>query len=108
MVKLYPNGAELKLIAKPMAMAIHVALNWIRLCPKEIAESSAIPPQTKVPEDINSDTDEEDESQNTDVADSSGDEETSDKELDSAAVEENPWAGQLCWFMDKKHKDAAT
>jgi len=78
-----------------MAMAIRVALNRIRSCPKEIADSSAIPPHTQVAED----TDEEDGSQNTDGADSSGDEETSDKEMDSAAAEENPWAG---WLQNKR------
>ena len=39
-LKLYTNGADLRLIAKPAAASIHVALNQIRMCPKEIAESS--------------------------------------------------------------------
>ena len=36
MIKLYPNGAELKLISKPSAAVIRVSLNQIRLCPTEI------------------------------------------------------------------------
>ena len=37
---LYANGADLRLIAKPAAASIRVSLNRIRMCPKEIAESS--------------------------------------------------------------------
>ena len=62
-LELHPNGANLKLISKPMATAIHVALNRIRLCPREIAEPSPNPPQAKVPNDISSDVDKEEESE---------------------------------------------
>ena len=49
-LKLHTNGADLKLIAKPAAASIRVSLNRIRMCPKEIAESSIAVqpnPQTK-------------------------------------------------------------
>ena len=39
-LKLYTNGADLRLIAKPAAASIRVALNRIRICTKEITESS--------------------------------------------------------------------
>ena len=95
-LKLHPNGADLKLISKPMATVIRVALNRIRLCPREIAESSANPPQAKVSKDI-SDVDEEEESENVD-ADSSGedsDQEVHEKEMNSSRVQQNPWSGRL-------------
>ena len=37
---LYPNGAEVKLVAKPVSKSIHVALNRVRLCPNEILDQS--------------------------------------------------------------------
>ena len=38
-LKLYDNGADLRLISKPAAASIRVLLNWIRMCPKEMADS---------------------------------------------------------------------
>ena len=40
---LYPNGAEVKLVAKPASKSIRVALNRIRLCPKEISDQAVTP-----------------------------------------------------------------
>ena len=65
-LKLHPNGAELNLTSKPTAPIIRVALNRIRLCPKEIAESSATPLHAN---EAGSDTDGEEESQSTDEVD---------------------------------------
>ena len=55
-LKLHPNGAGLQLISKPRATTFRIALNQIRLCPKEIEESLAMPPQTKVDNDTSSKT----------------------------------------------------
>ena len=40
---LYPNGAEVKLVAKPASKSIRVALNRIRLCPKGISDQAVTP-----------------------------------------------------------------
>ena len=40
---LYPNGAEVKLVAKPASKSICVAMNRIRLCPKEISDQAVTP-----------------------------------------------------------------
>ena len=53
-LKLYTNGADLRLIAKPAAASIRVSLNRIRMCPKEIAESSiALQPNPDPSDDSN-------------------------------------------------------
>ena len=53
-LKLYTNGADLRLIAKPAAASIHVSLNQIRMCPKDIAESSiAVQPNPEPSDDSN-------------------------------------------------------
>ena len=50
-LKLYDNGADLRLISKPVAASIHVSLNQIRMCPKEMADSPVAMQPNPVPSD---------------------------------------------------------
>ena len=50
-LKLYDNGADLRLIAKPAAASIRVSFNRIRMCPKEMADSPVAMEPNLVPTD---------------------------------------------------------
>ena len=50
-LKLYDNGADLRLISKPAAASICVSLNRIRMCPKEMADSPVTMQPNPVPSD---------------------------------------------------------
>ena len=53
-LKLYDNGADLRLITKPAAASIRVSLNQIRMCPKKIADSLvAMQPNPVLSDDSN-------------------------------------------------------
>ena len=51
-LKLYDNGADLRLISKPAAASIRVSLNRIRMCPKEMADSPVTMQPSPVPSDM--------------------------------------------------------
>ena len=97
-LKLYANGADLRLIAKPAAASIHVSLNRIRMCPKEIAESSIT---------VQPNPDPSDDSNTVGSADTLGTKEgdsqqggTSNKIQSTSGTEmpgatQGPWSGQL-------------
>ena len=50
-LKLYDNGADLRLISKPAAASICASLNQIRMSPKEMADSPVAMPPNPVPSD---------------------------------------------------------
>ena len=50
-LKLYNNGADLRLIAKPAAVSIRVSFNRIRMCPKEMADSPVAVQPNSIPSD---------------------------------------------------------
>ena len=102
-LKLHPNGVDLQLISKPSSPTIRVALNRIRLCPKEIDKltnaNSGILEQTQ--QDSNTESEEHD-SEEEDVTNSSENDnhgsldEVTDKDQPAGSINPvNPWSGRL-------------
>ena len=97
-LKLYDNGADLRLISKPAAASIRVSLNLIRLCPKEMADTPVAMRPNPVPSDdsnkvasVDTPGTEEDDSQQSET---SPELVQSTNEMESFK-EQGPWAGRL-------------
>ena len=97
-LKLYDNGADLRLISKPAAASIRVSLNQIRMCPKEMADSPVAMPPNPVPSDdlntvasVDIPGTEEDNSQQSET---SPELVQSTSEMEMCKIQ-GPWAGRL-------------
>ena len=97
-LKLYDNGADLRLISKPAAASIRVSLHRIRMCPKEMADSPVAMQLNPVPSvDLNivasadAPGTEEDDSQQSETSPELV-QSTNDTE---SFKEQGPWAGRL-------------
>ena len=97
-LKLYTNGTDLRLTAKPAAASIRVALNQIRMCPKEIAESSVAVQPNPDPSD-NSDRDGSMDSLGAEEGDSQQDGTSQEMQSTSGTemlrATQAPWSGRL-------------